>query len=257
MAVACRNERAVSCATQGSVNKTIRLFRNGSSIMRKVKDFYYQKAKQDKYPARSIYKLEEAQRKYHFLRRGDSVLDLGCCPGSWSLYASETVGETGLVVGVDLQETAKTPRSGGAPIHWIVADIMTPELVLQVRRIRPAFKILISDLAPKTTGNRWADHQQSLNLVRQTLLMADTLLHEKGHFFCKAFQGEDFPAFVEEVQARFEQVKVLKPKSSRTESREVFVLGLGFKKLKPPGGQDDQPSSVVDDASGGNQGDVT
>ena len=63
--------------------------------MRKVKDFYYKKAKQDKYPARSIYKLEEAQKKYHFLHRGDSVLDLGCCPGSWSLYASETIGETG------------------------------------------------------------------------------------------------------------------------------------------------------------------
>jgi 23S rRNA (uridine2552-2'-O)-methyltransferase len=215
--------------------------------MRKVKDFYYQKAKQDKYPARSIYKLEEAQKKYHFLRRGDSVLDLGCCPGSWSLYASEVVGETGIVVGVDLQETAQAPpRPGGAPIHWIVADIMAPELVAQVRKIRPAFKNLISDLAPKTTGNRWADHQQSLNLVRQTLLMAEILLHEKGNFFCKAFQGEDFPAFVEEVQARFEQVKVVKPKSSRTESREVFVLGLGFKKLKTSSGQDDQQPQVAD-----------
>ncbi len=214
--------------------------------MRKIKDFYYQKAKQDKYPARSIYKLEEAQKKYHLLRRGDSVLDLGCCPGSWSLYASEVVGETGIVVGVDLQETAKTPRPGGAPIHWIIFDIMAPELVLQVRKIRPAFKVLISDLAPKTTGNRWADHQQSLNLARQTLLMADTLLHEKGNFFCKAFQGEDFPAFVEEVQARFEQVKVVKPKSSRTESREVFVMGLGFKKLKNLCGQDDQQPLAVD-----------
>lgn len=215
--------------------------------MRKVKDFYYQKAKQDKYPARSIYKLEEAQKKYHFLRRGDAVLDLGCCPGSWSLYASEIVGETGLVVGVDLQETAKSPRPGGAPIHWIVADIMAPELVQQVRKIRSAFKILISDLAPKTTGNRWADHQQSLNLVRQTLALAEILLHEKGHFFCKAFQGEDFPAFVEEVQARFEQVKVLKPKSSRTESREVFVLGMGFRKSK--GGSCQDGSQVVASAS--------
>ncbi|MCG2744227.1 MAG: RlmE family RNA methyltransferase [Desulfobacteraceae bacterium] len=213
--------------------------------MRKVKDFYYKKAKQDKYPARSIYKLEEAQKKYHFLRRGDSVLDLGCCPGSWSLYTSETVGETGIVVAVDLQESEKAPRSGGAPIHWIVADIMDPELVQQVRKIRPAFKVLISDLAPKTTGNRWADHQQSLNLARQTLFMAETLLHEKGHFFCKAFQGEDFPAFVLEVQARFEQVKVVKPKSSRTESREVFVLGMGFKKLKGlPGKEDQQPLAV-------------
>ncbi|MBU4236735.1 MAG: hypothetical protein KKB91_03420, partial [Proteobacteria bacterium] len=111
--------------------------------------------------------------------------------------------------------------------------------------IRPAFKVLISDLAPKTTGNRWADHQQSLNLARQTLFMAETLLHEKGHFFCKAFQGEDFPAFVLEVQARFEQVKVVKPKSSRTESREVFVLGMGFKKLKGlPGKEDQQPLAV-------------
>ena len=214
--------------------------------MRKIKDFYYQKANQDKYPARSIYKLEEAQKKYHLLRRGDSVLDLGCCPGSWSLYASEIVGETGIVVGVDLQETAKVPRPGGAPIHWIIADIMAPELVAQVRKIRPAFKILISDLAPKTTGNRWADHQQSLNLARQTLLMADTLLHEKGNFFCKAFQGEDFPAFVEEVQARFEQVKVVKPKSSRTESREVFVMGLGFKKLRTLCEQDGQQPLAVD-----------
>lgn len=216
--------------------------------MRKVKDFYYKKAKQDKYPARSIYKLEEAQKKYHFLRRGDSVLDLGCCPGSWSLYASELVGETGIVVAVDLQESAKPPRPGGAPIHWIVADIMEPELVLQVRKIRPAFKVLISDLAPKTTGNRWADHQQSLNLSRQTLLMAETLLHEKGNFFCKAFQGEDFPAFVQEVQARFEQVKVVKPKSSRTESREVFVLGMGFKKQKGIICKDDQPPLAVDSA---------
>lgn len=200
--------------------------------MRKVKDFYYKKAKQDKYPARSVYKLEEAQKKFHFLRRGDSVLDLGCCPGSWSLYTSEIVGENGIVVGVDLQETALASRPGGAAIHWITADIMAPELVLQLRKIRPAFKSLISDLAPKTTGNRWADHQQSLNLARQTLVLAETLLHEQGNFFCKAFQGEDFPAFVLAVQARFEQVKVIKPKSSRTESREVFVLGLGFKKMK-------------------------
>jgi 23S rRNA (uridine2552-2'-O)-methyltransferase len=151
-----------------------------------------------------------------------------------------------LVVGVDLQETAKSPRPGGAFIHWIVADIMDPELVLRLRRIRPAFKILLSDLAPKTTGNRWADHQQSLNLVRQTLAMTGILLHEQGHFLCKAFQGEDFPAFVEEVQARFEQVKVIKPKSSRTESREVFVLGLGFRKVKGGSTQDAQPSSAVD-----------
>ncbi|MBC8208239.1 MAG: RlmE family RNA methyltransferase [Desulfobulbaceae bacterium] len=201
--------------------------------MRKVKDFYYKKAKKDKYPARSIYKLEEAQRKYQFMKRGDSVLDLGCCPGSWSLYASEVVGETGVVVGVDIQETKQVSRHGGAEIHWLQHDIMDPDMVPLVRKIRPAFRVLVSDLAPKTTGNRWTDHQQSLRLTRRTLQLARILLLDKGAYICKAFQGEDFPEFVDEVKSCFDQVKVIKPQSSRTESREVFVVALGYR--RPPG----------------------
>ncbi|MBU0961759.1 MAG: RlmE family RNA methyltransferase [Proteobacteria bacterium] len=197
--------------------------------MRKVKDYYYKKAKKENYPARSVYKLEEALNKYKFIRRGDSVLDLGCFPGSWSLYASEIVGEKGIVVGVDLKSADKAGRAGGAEIIWLRQDIMQPELITAVRRIRPAFKVLISDLAPGTTGNRWTDHQQSMILVRRTLELASILLLPKGNYYCKAFQGEDFPVFVQEVTEQFEQVKVVKPKSSRVESREVFVLGMGFK----------------------------
>lgn len=197
--------------------------------MRKVKDYYYKKAKKDNYPARSVYKLEEALNKYKFIRRGDSVLDLGCFPGSWSLYASEVVGETGIVVGVDLKAADKAGRAGGSEIVWLCQDIMQPELITAVRRIRPAFKVLISDLAPRTTGSRWADHQQSMLLVRRTLELASILLTPKGSYYCKAFQGEDFPEFVQEVKEQFEMVKVVKPKSSRVESREVFVLGMGFK----------------------------
>ena len=197
--------------------------------MRKVKDFYYKKAKKDKYPARSVYKLEEALNKHNFIRRGDSVLDLGCCPGSWSLYASEVVGEKGIVVGVDLQEVDKSPRAGGSEIIWIRLNIMKPELIAEVRKIRPAFKVLISDLAPRTTGNRWVDHQQSMILDRQTLAIATELLLPNGNYYCKAFQGEDYPAFVKEVGEQFKKVKTIKPKSSRVESREVFVLGMGFR----------------------------
>ncbi len=200
--------------------------------MRTVKDYYYKKAKKDKYPARSVYKLEEALDKYKFIRRGDSVLDLGCYPGSWSLYASEVVGEKGIVVGVDLQAADKAPRAGGSEIIWLQQDIMKPELIVAVRKIRPAFKVLISDLAPRTTGNRWADHQQSMRLVRKTLELASLFLHPKGNYYCKAFQGEDFPEFIEETREQFEQVKVVKPKSSRVESREVFVLGMGFRRKK-------------------------
>ncbi len=202
--------------------------------MRKVSDYYSRKAKKDKYPARSVYKIEEVQVKYRFLRPGNSVLDLGCYPGSWSIYASQVVGPKGIVVGVDLQEAEGKSREGAAPIHWLCQDILEPELISLVRKIRPAFKVLISDLAPKTTGSRWADHQKSIALVRKTLELAETLLHEKGHFLCKVFQGEDFPVFFDEVKQRFDMVKTLKPKSSRIESREVFVLAMGYKKAVAP-----------------------
>lgn len=198
--------------------------------MRKVQDYYFKKAKKDQYPARSVYKLEEVQAKYRFMRRGDSVLDLGCFPGSWSLFAAEVVGPKGVVVGVDLQQAVESPRPGSAQIHWFCQDIMEPELVPLVRRIRPAFKVLISDLAPKTTGNRWADAQHSIDLVRRTLALAEILLLDRGHYICKVFQGEDLPAFVDEVKQRFAMVKVLKPKSSRTESREVFVLAMEYRR---------------------------
>ncbi len=208
------------------------VFNVGLINVRKVKDFYYKKAKKDNYPARSVYKLEEALNKHKFIRRGDSVLDLGCCPGSWSLYASEVIGEKGIVVGVDLQEVDKSPRAGGSEIIWIRQNIMKPELIVEVRKIRPAFKVLISDLAPRTTGNRWVDHQQSMNLVRQTLAIATELLLPNGNYYCKAFQGEDYPDFVKEVGEQFKKVKTIKPKSSRVESREVFVLGMGFRGKK-------------------------
>jgi len=201
--------------------------------VRKVSDYYSKKAKKEQYPARSVYKLQEVQQKHRLLRRGDSVLDLGCYPGSWSLYAAEVVGPKGIVVGVDLQQADNQPRPGSADIKWLCADITEPEMIIQVRRIRPAFKVLVSDLAPRTTGNRWADHQQSINLVRTTLALSETLLLPKGHYLAKVFQGEDFPVFVGEVKKLFSMVKVIKPKSSRTESREVFILGMEYKKRTP------------------------
>ncbi len=211
--------------------------------MRKINDYYSKKAKKEKYPARSIYKLEEVQQKFKFLSRGDSVLDLGCFPGSWSLYAAEVVGPKGIVVGVDLQQADEVARPGGAPIHWLCQDIMAPELLVAVRQFRPAFRVLISDLAPKTTGSRWADAQQSLILVRHTLALAEELLLNKGHYLCKVFQSEDFPEFVSEMKKRFTMVKVQKPKSSRVESREVFVLGMGYVKSVPE--KELQPGNII------------
>jgi len=198
--------------------------------MRKEQDYYFHKAKKDNYPARSVYKLEEAQKKHKFLKRKQRVLDLGCHPGSWSLYAAKLLGESGVVAGVDIQHTDIPAQKDHAEIRWLCYDVYSDELVAELRRHWPSFHVLISDMAPSTTGNRFADHQQSLRLVRRALELAGLLLHENGSFYCKVFQGEDFPAFVEECRQLFADVKIIKPQSSRVESREVFVLGMGFRR---------------------------
>lgn len=203
-----------------------------SYTMRKVQDHYFKKAKKDKYPARSVYKLEEAQQKYALLRRGDSVLDLGCHPGSWALYAAKVLGSQGVVLGVDLQ--AGTPiQGGGARIIRLAGDIMDDGTVDAIRNVRSSFRVVLSDIAPATTGNKWLDHQQSLRLVRRTLEIAREMLAEGGNYMVKVFQGEDFQEFVDELRQIFKTVKIVKPKSSRTESREVFVLGMDYVKPNP------------------------
>jgi 23S rRNA (uridine2552-2'-O)-methyltransferase len=198
--------------------------------MRKEQDYYFKKAKKDNYPARSVYKLEEAQQKYKLLKPGQRVLDLGCHPGSWSLYAASILGEQGLVVAVDLQRTDIAAQKPHAEIHWLCYDVNSVEFVDYVRGQWPGFHVLLSDMAPRTTGSQYADHQQSLRLARRVLELASLLLHENGTLYCKVFQGEDFPAFLQECKPLFATVKVVKPKSSRLESREVFVLGRGFRR---------------------------
>ena len=197
--------------------------------MRKVRDYYAVKAKKERYPARSVYKLEEVQQKYRLLRPGDSVLDIGCFPGAWSLFAGVAVGEKGLVVGVDLQQGRQAPRPGSAPLHWLRFDIRDPDVLIAIKKIRPAFKVILSDIAPKTTGSPWTDAQQSLRLVRASLRLAEILLMPRGNYLTKVFQGEDVPALLEELRRAFALVKVLKPQSSRVESREIFILAMDYR----------------------------
>jgi len=199
--------------------------------MRKVQDYYFKKAKKENYPARSVYKLEEAQKKYRFLQTGNGVLDLGCQPGSWSIYAARIVGPAGLVVGVDLQEGKKISIAKAAEIIWFCDDITADYIVEKIQKIRKDFRTILSDIAPRTSGNKWVDQQQSLNLARRVLELAGELLESGGNIYVKVFEGEDFREFVDSVRKSFKTVKIVKPKSSRSESREVFVLGMGY--LKP------------------------
>ena len=196
--------------------------------MRKVQDYYFKQAKKENYPARSVYKLEEAQKKYQFMKSGDTVLDLGCQPGSWSIYASRIAGPKGLVVGVDLQEGKRVSIAKAAEVIWLCDDIMSHGIIGKLQEIRKSFRVLLSDIAPRTTGNKWVDQQHSLNLARRVVELAAELLEKDGNLYVKVFEGEDFKPFVDSVRKSFKTVKIVKPKSSRRESREVFVLGMGF-----------------------------
>jgi 23S rRNA (uridine2552-2'-O)-methyltransferase len=157
-------------------------------------------------------------------------LDFGCYPGSWSIYAARIVGPEGLVIGVDLQEGKKVNIAKAAEIQWFCDDIMSDDIVGKLQDIRKTYRIVLSDIAPRTSGNKWVDQQQSLILARRVFELAASLLKKDGNFYVKVFEGEDFKEFVDSVRKSFKTVKIVKPKSSRSESREVFVLGRGYKK---------------------------
>lgn len=198
--------------------------------MKEVQDYYFKKAKKEGYPARSVYKLEEAQLKHRLLKPGDRVLDLGCQPGSWTMYAAAVVGPQGLMVGVDLNFGQLRTKGNSARVQFLHGDIMDDTVLDRVRDISSSYDVIISDMAPRTTGNKWADQQQSLSLSRRVLAIALALLTSGGNLYCKVFEGEDFKEFVDEVRRHFGSTKIVKPKSSRSESREVFVLGMGLVK---------------------------
>ena len=193
--------------------------------MKKVKDHYFHKAKRDGYVARSAYKLEEIDKKNRLLRQGNLVLDLGCSPGSWLQYATGKVGEKGEVLGVDLLAvTLSLPKN----VKVIQADIY--EMTVKDLEINGGMvDVILSDMAPKTTGIRDTDAQRSFALNQQVLELSCDLLRHHGTLLVKAFQGAPLEQLRHEFSNSFSQVKICKPKSSRSESVEIFILGLNKK----------------------------
>ena len=162
-------------------------------------DHLTQKAKSQGYPARSIYKLEEIQNKFKVMRKGDTVLDLGCAPGSWMLYAAKQVGNTGQVYGIDLKAVEiKLPQNITA-IQDNILRLENPEFIDGVN----GFHTVMSDMAPATTGRKDVDALRSFELCRMALDTALKNLRPQGNFICKIFQGNEFKAFEKEVKAAY------------------------------------------------------
>lgn len=171
-----------------------------------------------------MYKLKEIQNKHHLIRPGDRVLDLGCAPGAWTLYAAECIGKNGWVLGIDLKPvTLRLPPQA----QTVVADICD-ESAKYGDAIKQPLDVVLSDLAPATTGNRIVDTARSLALCETALEVARAHLTIGGSMVCKIFQGEDFKPYIASVKSLFKRFILFKPQSSRKASREIYIIGKTF-----------------------------
>lgn len=187
---------------------------------RKRSDHWTRKAKDEGYAARSVYKLVEIDKRFPVFARGQRVLDLGCSPGSWSRYARKRIGKGGALVGIDLTEVPDYPG------HQHVGSILeVPRDELLAPLGGPA-DLVLSDMAPFTTGTRLTDHVNQLELARMAADTALECLAPGGHFIAKVFDGEDAHAFVQSLRPHFAKVKRIKPEATRDESVEFFVVCL-------------------------------
>ena len=194
--------------------------------MYKIHDYYFKRAKEQGFLARAVYKLEEIQKRYRILRRGQRVLDLGAAPGSWLQFTERIIGPKGFLVGVDLQ-----PINHPFPEHvtTVQGDVCDPAFVEDLRANYAPFDVVLSDMSPKVSGIKVADAARSALLAEQALLIARETLVAQGHFLTKILQGPDFHKFLVEVKRLFSWVKVVKPTASRKQSREVYILAMRFK----------------------------
>lgn len=197
--------------------------------MKQYRDHYFKRAKAENYPARSVYKLQELDKRFGLFRAGMAVLDLGAAPGSWTLWAAKKVGPTGRVLAADIQDTDTRFAENTIFMKEDVFD-RSEDFETALSSMGP-FDMVISDMAPKTTGHRATDQARSMNLCEEALAVACHTLVKGGHFVVKVFQGPDEQAYRESLRQVFGKVKTFKPKSSRAESIEMFYVGIGFKGL--------------------------
>ncbi len=195
--------------------------------MKQYRDHYFMKAKRENYPARSVYKLKEIDARFRIFKQGMKVLDLGAAPGSWSLGAAERVGFGGKIISCDIQTTDTIfPKQ----VAFYQEDVFCRSAVFEEKLQEiGAFDVVMSDMAPQTTGTKFTDQARSLELCLEALVVAETYLAPGGSFIVKIFMGPDIMELLSAMRRVFTRVTAFKPKSSRVESKETFYVGLGFK----------------------------
>lgn len=196
--------------------------------MQKKKDPYYKRAKSEDYRSRASYKLKQVNKKFRIIKKGNTVVDLGAAPGGWSQVALEIVEEEGIVVGVDLNHIKPFEEEN---FHKIRGDFTTEEVQNQIMEIiNGKTEVLISDASPSLSGIKNIDHLRSIDLIDAVIDIADNILEEKGNLLIKVFQGPEYKDFLDKLKKKFRKVKSTKPPSSRNKSKEMYVVGLGFRR---------------------------
>lgn len=191
-----------------------------------VNDPYVKKAKADGYRSRASYKLIEINEKDKLFRSGSVVMDLGSAPGGWSQIVAPVVGDSGKVIASDI-----LPMDGIIGVTFIQGDFTEAAVYDEILGTLNDSKVdvVISDMAPNLSGVNTTDQYSSIYLVELALDMARNVLKPGGHFCAKVFQGVGYEQYVKDVRTSFDKVLVRKPAASRPRSREVYIVGKGFK----------------------------
>ena len=202
--------------------------RTGSSSrwrQRQDRDPYVERAVREGWRSRAVFKLEQVQARERLLKPGMLCIDLGSAPGGWSQYAAKAVGPKGKIWAVDLLPMDPVPG-----VEFLQGDFTAQETLDKLRTAigGRAADLVMSDMAPNISGNRAVDQPRSMGLAEEALLFATEVLKPGGGFLIKLFQGEGFQEYVKSVRGKFGTVKLVKPKASRPESREIYLLARNY-----------------------------
>lgn len=196
-------------------------------VKERKREYYYRKAKEEKFRSRATYKLLQAVKKHQFIKPGYVVVDLGAAPGGWTQASRRIVGSSGFVLGIDLKRVEPIDLPN---VRTVTGDVTDSQITQSIRELLPrSADVIISDVSPNISGVWELDHARQIDLARQSLRIATSVLRPRGNFFVKVFQGDMLNDFVEEVKQYFSFVKLIKPKASRAKSSELYALGMNFR----------------------------
>jgi 23S rRNA (uridine2552-2'-O)-methyltransferase len=196
-------------------------------LIKAKKDQYRKLAKREGYRSRAAYKLIQINKSYEILEKSDKVVEFGCAPGGWIQVASQSVGKSGVVIGVDLKEIS--PLVGTSFIKGSIDDPQLVQILLETIGPGNKFDVVLSDLSPNVSGIWEIDHERQISLTKHALGASIKILKRRGNAVYKVFQGVSTQSFVDELAEHFNLVKLSKPPASRQESSELYAICLGFK----------------------------